>query len=441
MRKPTADADDVKTAVKNLPVDDTGTENTMHAIRAAVEAHAGLITKKRKVLMILVTDESGDDGVDVEEARQALKKYNVPLYVIGRQSMFGYPYVHQVYKDPVTNDIYHPVIRRGPETADIEAYQWDGLHDRWDEQPAGFAPWELARLTQDSGGIYFMLPSEESMRFRKLEAAFSIAQLREYIPAYDNRITYIQKRTQSTLRRTLHQLITETREFRHRRHFPIEPGPLAQAALEQIPHATEKLNYLLEVQRRLETLKSHRDREPEKRWQAHYDLMLAQTVAFQVIAFEYRALMAQLAQSPQKPTNQSTANMTIEFQVDHSDKPLAPKSETAKKYAEATRLLNDVIANHPNTPWANLAKATRAAASASTSTSGSTAPSTRNTPSSCPSIDIERVWRVQGRDACALRFCSWPRILMMTNSTKRSTSSRARPTPPDSRRPLSPELP
>ena len=27
---------------------------------------------------MLVTDESGDDGADVEEARQALKKYKVP---------------------------------------------------------------------------------------------------------------------------------------------------------------------------------------------------------------------------------------------------------------------------------------------------------------------------------------------------------------------------
>ena len=68
-----------------------------------------------------------------------LKKYHVPLYVIGRQSLFGYPYAHHRYVDPVTKDVYHPLIRRGPETADLELYQWDGLYDRWDEQPSGFA--------------------------------------------------------------------------------------------------------------------------------------------------------------------------------------------------------------------------------------------------------------------------------------------------------------
>ena len=35
---------------------------------------------------------------------------------------------------------------------------------------------------------------------------------------------------------------------------------------------------------------------------------------------------------------------------------MAPKNQTAKKYAEAERLLKDVIARHPKTPWADLAQ-------------------------------------------------------------------------------------
>ena len=33
-----------------------------------------------------------------------------------------------------------------------------------------------------------------------------------------------------------------------------------------------------------------------------------------------------------------------------------PRNETAKKYAEAERLLKEVIARHPKTPWADLAQ-------------------------------------------------------------------------------------
>ena len=189
-----------------------------------------MIRKDRRLLIVLVTDESGDDGADVEEARQALKKYKVPLYVIGRQSLFGYPYAHHQYIDPVTKDVYHPLIRRGPETADVELYQWDGLYERWDEQPSGFAPYELARLTKDSGGIYFVLPSEEFMRVRRREQAYSITQLKEYLPEYDNRLVYIEKRNASPLRHDLHAIVMEGKAFLYRRDYPINQQELVQAA-------------------------------------------------------------------------------------------------------------------------------------------------------------------------------------------------------------------
>jgi hypothetical protein len=358
LEKPREDVDLIGKGIKNLKIDPTGIENTMTAVREVVEHYAHLIHKDRKLLIVLVTDESGDDGADVEEAQQALKKHNVPLYVIGRQALFGYPYAHHEYIDPVTKDLYHPLIRRGPETADFELYQWDGLHERWDEQPSGFAPYELARLTKVSGGIYFLLPSEEFMRMRKREKAYSITQLKEYMPEYVNRLTYVERRSNSALRQTLHTIIANSKSLLYVRDFSIESERLVQSALEQGERATFKLNALIDIQNQLENLKKLRDRETEKRWQAHYDLMLAQTVAFECIAYEYRALMASIVKSPPVPKQPAGPNEAITWRVDHSKTPLAPRNETAKKYAEAERLLNDVIARHPKTPWADLAQDT-----------------------------------------------------------------------------------
>jgi hypothetical protein len=358
LEKPRDDIDQIGRAIKHLKIDPTGIENTMRAIREVVEHYAGLVRKDRRVLIVLVTDESGDDGTDVEEARQALKKYKVPLYVIGRQSLFGYPFAHHRYIDPVTKDVYHPVIRRGPETADLEIYQWDGLYDRWDEQPSGFAPYELARLTKDSGGIYFVLPSEEFMRIRQREQAYSITQLKEYLPEYDNRLTYIERRNSSPLRQMLHAIVLEGKNFLYRRDFPIESEELVKAALHEGERATFKLNALVEIQSRLETMRKLREREPEKRWQAHYDLMLAQTVAFQVKAYEYRALMAAIVKAPPLPKRQPGTGLVVTWVVDHSKASLAPPNETAKKYADAERRLKEVIIRHPKTPWADLAQDT-----------------------------------------------------------------------------------
>ena len=175
----------------------------------------------------------------------------MPLYVIGRQSLFGYPFAHHRYVDPVTKDVYHPLIRRGPETADLELYQWDGLYDRWDEQPSGFAPYELARLTKDSGGIYFVLPSEEFMRVRQREQAYSITQLKEYLPEYDNRLTYVEKRNSSPLRQLMHAIVVEGKSFSiavtsrsNRRSWSrrLRGGPKGYC----------QINALLEIQKRLE---------------------------------------------------------------------------------------------------------------------------------------------------------------------------------------------
>ena len=331
LKKPTLDIDEIGRAIKKLRTDMSGVENTMQAITQTIDSYAGLIGKDRKMLLVLVTDESSDDGADVEEARAALKKYKVPLYVIGRQSLFGYQFAHHRYVDPITKDVYHPLIHRGPETADVEIYQWDGLYDRWDEQPSGFAPWELARLTKDSGGIYFLLPSEEFMRVRQREQAYSIVQLKEYLPEYDNRLVYIQNRTSSDLRRSLFQIVTETKGYIYRRDFPIDAGELGQAAAPEIDKATAKLNSLLEIQKRIEALKKIRERDPEKRWQAHFDLIMAQTVAFQVKAYEYRALMANILRKPPRPSKQPTPDLAITFVVDHAKEPLAPQERDSQE--------------------------------------------------------------------------------------------------------------
>jgi len=194
------------------------------------------------------------------------------------------------------------------------------------------------------------------MGFHQREQAYSIVQLKEYMPEYSNHMVYVQNRTASELRHSLYQVITESKALMYLRDFPIDRDELIQAAAEEGEKTAFKLSRLLEFQKILENLKNLRDHEPEKRWQAQYDLMLAQTVAFQVMAFEYRALMAQLVLKPRKPSKQPTADMSITFVVDHAQQPLAPKNLTARKYAEAKRLLEDVIAKHAKTPWADLAQ-------------------------------------------------------------------------------------
>lgn len=359
--KPTADIDLIGKAIDRLRVDESGFEHTLQAIRQTIDKFASLITKERRLMIVLVTDESGDDGAQIEEARVSALRHDVPIYVIGRQSLFGYDRAHLLYEDPVTKDHYWPAIKRGPETAAIECLQWDGLHERWDEQPAGFPPYELARMVKDTGGIYFLLPNEENLRVRRREQRYSSDILREYMPEYGSRTDYVAKRAALPLRQSLYEIIEGTKNFGFRRHFPVELSALGEAIRNEFPIVEERLRALVAVENRLRSLQKARDRETEKRWQAQYDLMLAQIVCAQIKAFEYMAClqeMVALGERGQLKTSEmpDPNRLGIDWVLDHSKERKAPTDKTDKKYAQAERLFKDVIAKHPKTPWADLAQ-------------------------------------------------------------------------------------
>ncbi len=353
--KPTANIEEIGKAIDRLQIDSTGKENTMSAVGRVIDHYGKLITDERKLLIVLVTDESGDDGAYVEEARQAAVSRDVPVYIIGRQALFGTDHLTLGYTDPVTKDFFWVGIKRGPETADIEALQYDGIHHRWDEVPSGFAPYELARLAKDTGGIYFLLPSEEGLRIKRREKAYSIETLKEYVPDYESRSAYLERREKSEFRRTLYAIIQETKTYPFRHHYPVFPEQLLPAIEEELPKTTLRLNALIKIEERLRQLEKLRNREPEKRWQAAYDLMLAQVVAYQVKAYEYRANLLEMQAKPPKPATMPNPELFVEWSLDHSTERKAPKEKTEKVYVEAMRLLQLVVERHPNTPWGDLA--------------------------------------------------------------------------------------
>ncbi|WP_152052578.1 vWA domain-containing protein [Tautonia marina] len=364
--RPRADLEDIRQAIDGLRVDESGVERTMKAGFEALARYSRIIEKDRKVLMVLITDESGDDGDLVEQARLAMVNRGVTAYVLGRQSMFGYDTVRLRYQDPVTGDIYWPTIARGPETAGLEMLQWDGLwKDRHDEQPSGFAPYELARLVKDTGGIFFLLPNEEELRNRPGgEKAYPFETLKEYSPDYSPRADYASRVAQSDLRRTMNEIIQLTqKDFGFERHFPVNPPELGQKIAQELPKVEIQLRALREIETRLRAMEPARDKEVNRRWQANYDLMLAQVVAFQIKAYEYRACLAEMVslanQGKLKPKNPPIPNQRrTDWVINHSGKKKAPTEETEKRYAEATQLLNEVIERHPDTPWADLAQLT-----------------------------------------------------------------------------------
>src|SRR5207244_1270768 len=127
------------------------------------------------------------------------------------------------------------------------------------------------------------------------------------------------------------------------------PDEMVPLATEAIGAATARLNGLLEIQKGLEGLRKSRDRETDKRWQANFDLLFAQVVAYQVKAYEYRACLEEMIRKRPRPKQMpNPPKLEVWWGLGHSKEPKAAKDKTAKKYAEAEQLFKEVIERYPN---------------------------------------------------------------------------------------------
>ncbi|MEO2019800.1 MAG: VWA domain-containing protein [Fuerstiella sp.] len=395
--KPTGDPELVKAAINKVPIDTSGKENMCRSVAAMINKYKAMaIRGKRKLAIIIVSDESGDDGDYVEEAVAAARAAKAPIYVMGRESMFGYPYARQrwTYEDKAKKikEDFWIRIRRGPETAFPECLQWDGIHGRWDAQSAGFGPYEQVRMARETGGIFFVLPGEEQNlvgRDANDKRKYDFLALREYTPLLMSRREYAGDRATSEFRQTLWSVIIRLNPTKNtllfgdtfdeslnirREHYPLEPLPFKEEAGRQVQRAANALLLVNEGLGLLERVKPMRGREASLRWRAGYDLAYSQLHIFRLRLYQFLLYMDSHANNMPKPANKN--GISNEWNFRQSRKTLIPndiqflrlkkafnlkmeRSEYLTMVTEeekrAVELLDIVIKEHPGTPWARRA--------------------------------------------------------------------------------------
>jgi hypothetical protein len=365
-KEPTSDVSEIREAIDKIPVDKTGEEWPCKYVIEVTKQYARYFTQgRRTVVLVIPTDESGErasgerkesDGFHVEDAVAAAKKIQMPIYVIGRQAIFGYPFAYLTYKDPETGDVYWPPITRGPEAPDVECLQTEGLHARWDRQSSGFGPYELVRLARDSGGIYFMMPENDS---QIPETFFDPLDMKEYVPEYDIRREYLQHRDASPFRRAIYEVIKVTDGMAVPLTFSIDQQQLRQQAERAYVTARKNRELLAQAYKYLKDVEKQRDHEPSQRWRAHYDLLSGQVFAYQVKLFEYEYFLQDFVSKPQVPKYKPDAKYDVYWSVGHAShktKTWAPAKFIDEPREKAEDLLNRVLERHPGTPWALRAK-------------------------------------------------------------------------------------
>jgi hypothetical protein len=362
--RPTSDIMEIRQAIDEIPEDPSGKEMMCQAVGRAITQHREYAqSRHRQMALVLVTDESGeheDNARFLEQAIAQAKAARCRIYVLGREAVFGYPYVHMRWVHPQTHRIHWIAVNRGPETGFVEQLQIDGFRRRHDAFPSGFGPYEQCRMARETGGIFFLLPSLESALVRGEKRHYELEIMRPYRPDLRARIEVLADRGRYPLRTVIWQCIYDlnpyespetARQIEMRVHFsPTYDEFVRQARIEQ-QKARAYLVYLARVQEALEQGARYRAEEADPRWRANYDLLYAQLVAYQARIWEYGASLEAFIKTPKvvpltKPPNLRLLHWDVTVRT-------STLTEESKPYIErATELFQVVIDNHPGTPWA-----------------------------------------------------------------------------------------
>jgi hypothetical protein len=323
--------------------------------------------------MILVTDESGDPENNqryLEQAVAEAQSAKCKIYTLGRQAVFGYPYAHIRWQHPQTKRFHWLQIDRGPETAFIEQLQTNGFWRRYDAFDSGFGPFEQTRMSKETGGIFFMLPTVERDLVQFEKGNYDLEQMRAYKPDLRSKEEQYFDRDNTAIRRALWQVVGTdlnpyipevARQINLRQHFSLNAAEFKTQAQTEQQKALRYLPYLYNVEKFLEENRRLREQETNPRWQANYDLIYAQVVAFQVRVYEYGRYLDYFMVHPKTAPAKKAPNLTlVHWDITTRKYTFAedPKEEyqNREKVLEYIKKANDLFAlvkqNHPGTPWA-----------------------------------------------------------------------------------------
>ncbi len=374
---PTGNPNELMAAIDKIPIEKNGTENLCSSIIQVIKEYKLMASRaKRKLVIVVVSDESGDDGHLVEEAVQEARSAKAPIYIMGREAVFGSLYAHVKWKQPVTGHVFYLPIRRGPETPFAEELQYGGFRRRRDSQMSGFGPYEQVRLCMMTNGIFFQLPGEQENLNDLDDRESAMLNLREYLPDLSSRGIYQGHRDSSPFRKAIWDVIVMLNPYdpnakglelpdpeETRERFNTDPSNYLPKVQQRLSQITAILGVMQQARLHLARVKSLRDSEPSRRWRANYDLISAQLLWYQVRLFEYAIGLEQfsrlgvpskLQQNPNHNRWYIRENPSAFVMPDAVQQKLlgVTPEELQKAYDQAIAGLQKVQVEHADSPWA-----------------------------------------------------------------------------------------
>ena len=369
VNKPTRVSSEVVEAIQGIEVDNSGVEKTFTAIRAAAERLSATRRVGRSNGMIIVfTDEVGDDQSLADQVATICRRLGVSVCVVGVPAPFGQRFIEMKYVefDPTYASVEDwAVVEQGPETLFPEAIQISDNSLLNEAIDSGFGPFSLSKLCYQTGGVYIAVHANRNLRGRVPDRAtapmssriryfFDQELLRDYQPDYVSATKLRQKVASNAAKQSLVTAAAATN---------LRPMVSPETVFPKKSEG-ELANLLSLAQRsaavlqpRVDAIYSQllrglpdRERIEEERWKAGFDLAMGRILAMKVRTDAYNLMLAR-------------AKSGMQFQRPKSDTWVLRPSDIVnvgsrtEKYADQAReYLRKVVEDHPGTPWAFLAK-------------------------------------------------------------------------------------
>jgi hypothetical protein len=374
--QPTNVIDDIKAAIDQVPVDESGEEMTCSALGQAAQMYRPFSVGggNRSIMLVVVTDESGnqqDNLRALEPAIAVCKEAKASVYCIGREAVFSYPYAHMnwsvtvpaVQPGKTVTENFIVRVDRGPESPFVELLQTEGFRARQDAHPSGFGPYEQVRMARETGGMFLMLPSPEARVFRRDATKFDFEWMRPYLPDLRSREEYAQERDYNPMRAVIWKVINDLNPYKPEiakyinlaYSFPADPGARSRAIDVELTKAKMYVEYLNAAEKAMRDNLRNRDREKSPRWRAHFDLILAQIIAYRARVYEYGVYLTAFKANP-KPSDPPTPTRALRDWNVAERKRVFGGTLTQPDIDEATMRFTEIMREYPNTPWATRAK-------------------------------------------------------------------------------------
>lgn len=362
-KEPTDKFHDVLAALKAVPIDKSGVENVFTAVCQVMDRWEKYRTEQhRRVLLIAITDEAGDDyGIPLEMAITKCQHFGAKGYIIGPAAPFGKRKGHVPYVAKENGRTYQIPVDLGPETVVVEnvelPFWYDGPQHTY--LSSGFGPYALTRWVKETGGVYFMT-NMTTMSGLSTTGAFDSALMKAYEPDY--RFGSPNQFLRDLSKHPLRAAVVSAAEFSQttaikaegtpQMEFRLQPNNFRQSFADAQKSAAISSFAVESILSRMPPqVEKYYPSEPSLRWRLAFDLNYGRLLAQRVRSMEYNAALAQMKSSYTDDDIRKRVNQVIL----RPDRELNYATNMSKFARVAEERLRRVLNDAPGTPWAMLA--------------------------------------------------------------------------------------